>query len=397
MRSILISLLLFYFLNLYSCSNQTNNEKEVENKEILVGALQFNSYVNLLKNKAVGIVSNQTSIVQSTHLVDTLLSLEINIKKVFAPEHGFRGEAEAGETVNNSVDSKTGIPIISIYGNNYKPKSEDLKGIDIMVFDIQDVGVRFFTYISTLHYVMESCAENNIPLIVLDRPNPNGFYIDGPIMEKEHTSFVGMHPVPIVYGMTIGEYAKMINGEGWLNNKIECDLSVIPCENYTHESFYELPIKPSPNLPTMRGVYLYPSTGLFEGTVVNEGRGTHSPFEVFGHPDFEGGNYSYIPKSIPGMSRYPKLKGEECFGMDLRDISIEYLRNKIQIQLEWIILAYKSTKVDAFFIPFFENLTGTKNLRNQIENGVESNEIRKSWENDLQKFKAMREKYLIYE
>lgn len=396
MRRILTPFLLFYFISLYSCSNHPNKEEQDVNQEIIVAAQQFESYLDILNNKKVGVVSNQTSLVEGSHLVDTLISFGITIEKVFAPEHGFRGNAEAGETVSDLIDSKTGIPIISIYGKNKKPSEKNLHGLDIVVFDIQDVGVRFFTYISTLHYVMEACAENNIPLLVLDRPNPNGFYIDGPIMEKEYTSFVGMHPVPIVYGMTIGEYAKMINGEGWLKDNIKCELTVIPCKNYIHSSFYDLPVKPSPNLPTMRSVYLYPSTCLFEGTVLNEGRGTESPFEVFGHPKFEGGNYSYTPESIPGMSTNPKLKGQVCYGMDLRDVSIDYLRNRDEIQLEWILLAYKSTKTEKFFIPFFEKLSGTENLRNQIENNIDVDKIKASWVEGLQSFKSTREKYLIY-
>lgn len=396
MKNIMILLLSFYFFALHSCTGKTSNAEIKQENEIIVAAQRFDSYLHLFEDKNIGVVSNQTSLIQDSHLVDTLLSLGIRIKKVFAPEHGFRGDAEAGETIGDMVDEKTGIPIISIYGKNRKPTKENLSGLDIMVFDIQDVGVRFFTYISTLHYVMESCAENNVPVVVLDRPNPNGFYVDGPIMEEEHTSFVGMHPVPIVYGMTIGEYAKMINGEGWLKNANKCELTIIPCENYKHSSYYNLPIKPSPNLPTMRSVYLYPSTALFEGTVINEGRGTKNPFEVFGHPDFAGGNYSYVPESIPGMSTNPKLKGKKCFGMDLRDISIDFFKDKKEIQLEWLVLAYDSTKTEKFFIPFFENLSGTKNLREQIISKTEIKKIKASWEKGLQEFKSIREKYLIY-
>ncbi len=396
MRSILITLLIFYFLGFNSCTVQADKGDVKEEKEIIVGAERIEDYLNLIKNKKIGVVSNQTSLVKTAHLVDTLLVLGINVEKVYAPEHGFRGDADAGESVDNMIDKKTGLPIISIYGNNYKPTKENLAGIDLMIFDIQDVGVRFFTYISSLHYVMEACAENNIPLIVLDRPNPNGFYIDGPILEKEYKSFVGMHPVPIVYGMTIGEYAKMINGQGWLNDSIQCDLTVIPCENYTHSSFYELPVKPSPNLPTMKSIYLYPSTAFFEGTVVNEGRGTETPFEVFGHPNFEGGDYSYTPISIPGMSKNPKLLGQICYGVDLRSMSIDSLREMAKIQLEWLELAYNYTKVDEFFIPFFEKISGTAELRKQIENGVSTQEIRNSWKEGLVAFKAVRERYLIY-
>lgn len=364
--------------------------------QILPGAYQTNEYLPLLKDKNIGVVANQSSLIGHTHLIDSLLSLNIKITKVFAPEHGFRGDAEAGESVSDMVDEKTGIQIISIYGKTSKPSKENLTDLDILIFDIQDVGVRFFTYISTLHYVMEACAENGVPLLVLDRPNPNGFYIDGPIMQEEYTSFIGMHPVPIVYGMTIGEYAKMINGEGWLKNEIKCDLTVIPCKNYTHDSFYTLPVKPSPNLPTMRSVYLYPSIALFEGTIVSEGRGTESPFEIFGHPDFKGSDFSFIPKSIPGMSTNPKLKGKVCYGIDLRDTSLDFLMGKNQIQLEWLLLAYRSIDTDNFFIPFFENLAGTEQLKRQIKNQMSASEIRSTWKKSLNDFRQIREKYLIY-
>ncbi len=396
------------------------------NSEIIVGAEKFHLYSELLKGKNVGVVANQTSIVHQeseraeiyaerntpiidAHLVDFLLSKNISVKKVFAPEHGFRGEADAGEKIKDGIDSKTGIPIISLYGNNKKPSLEQLKGIDILVFDIQDVGARFYTYISTLAYVMEACAEAGIPVIVLDRPNPNAHYIDGPILEKEYQSFVGMHPVPVIYGMTIGEYATMINGEGWLNNqqnellkkKLSCDLTIIKMENYTHQTPYSLPIKPSPNLPNDQAINLYPSLCFFEGTFISAGRGTDKQFQVFGAPSLPKDKYtfSYTPQSNEG-AKSPKFKGEKCYGKDLRK---EPKMNRIN--LEWLIDAYNSTgnlpagkagKKD-FFNNFFTNLAGTKKLQLQIEQGLSAAEIRATWAKGLSEFGKVRAKYLLYE
>lgn len=378
--------------------------------EIIVGAEKFYLYAGLLKGKNVGIVANQTSFLEkeNQHLVDFLISKKVSVKKVFAPEHGFRGTADAGEHVKDGVDSRTGVPIISLYGSNKKPSMEQLKGIDVMVFDIQDVGARFYTYISTLHYVMEACAELGIPVIVLDRPNPNGHYIDGPILEKEYQSFVGMHPVPVVHGMTIGEYAKMINGEGWLNNleqdwskpKLYCDLTIINMSNYTHQKEYSLPVKPSPNLPNDKSINLYPSLCFFEGTFINAGRGTEMQFQVFGAPSLPASKYpfSYTPQPNEG-SKDPKFKGQLCHGKDLRN---EPRLNKIN--LEWLIDAYhanrnlpdgKAGKKD-FFNSFFVKLAGTKKLQQQIEQGLSTEEIRDSWKDGLEKFEKVREKYLSY-
>lgn len=369
--------------------------------EIKVAADQTELYLNLLKGKSVAIVANQTSVIQKkekrkekrefTHLVDSLLSLNINIKKVFAPEHGFRGKADAGELVKDGFDTKTGLPIISLYGKNKKPSVENLKGIEMIVFDIQDVGARFYTYISSLHYVMEAAAEAGIPLIVLDRPNPNGHYIDGPVLEMEHTSFVGMHPVPVVYGMTIGEYGQMINGEKWLKNGIQCDLTVIPLKNYTHKSNYSLPIKPSPNLPNDKSINLYPSLCFFEGTSVSAGRGTEMQFQIYGSPYLERTTFHFTPQSNEG-AKNPKHRNKKCFGEDLRNV-----KKLNQLNLSWLIKANNQTHTaGSFFNSFFTKLAGTEKLREQIETGVSEKEIRKSWQKGLSDFKKTRINYLIY-
>lgn len=403
---------------LISCAVKTNVKDlplEVPNsyaeKLILrTGAERTNLYLKLLKGKNVAIVGNQTSILVRSekqkaisekqnriHLVDSLLSLEIKVKKVFAPEHGFRGEADAGEVVKNGFDTKTGLPVISLYGENKKPSADQLKNIDVVVFDIQDVGARFYTYISSLHYVMEACAELEIPVILLDRPNPNGHYIDGPVLELEHKSFVGMHKVPVVYGMTIGEYGQMINGEKWLENGIQCDLTVIPVQGYTHKTEYKLLVKPSPNLPNNKSINLYPSLCFFEGTNVSVGRGTEMQFQVVGSPylKFKPFNFKFIPKPNKG-AKYPKHTGEVCYGYDLRK------QKKIdRIELKWLVDFYEGnksySKEKEFFTTFFAKLAGTKKLQQQIEEGILEQEIRKTWQNDIEEFKKIREKYLLYE
>lgn len=367
-------------------------------EDIRPGADRIEMYLPLLQGKRVGIVANQTSMISGTHLVDSLNAAgsEMHrICKVFSPEHGFRGEAEYGELVDDGVDPETGLPVVSLYGRNRKPSAGDLEDIELVLFDIQDVGVRFYTYISTLFYVMQACAENNLELLLLDRPNPNGFYVDGPVLEPEFSSFVGLNEVPVVYGMTIGEYAKMINGEGWLGEGLNCSLKVIPCQNYTHTKRYDLPVPPSPNLPNMNSIFLYPSTGFFEGTVISEGRGTDSPFEVFGHPDIDEGDYSFTPESRPGAS-HPKLEGKLCRGKDLR-----YLRDTLNpepgLNLSWLIFAYRNfPDKENFFIPYFEKLAGTARLRQQIIDGLSEQEIRATWEDDLEAFMKIRRKYLIY-
>jgi len=358
-------------------------------QKLVLASERTDVYLHHLQNKKVGIVGNQTSMIANKHLVDTLLSLGIDVVKVFSPEHGFRGKADAGAIIEDGIDAKTGIPIISLYGKNKKPKADQLQGIDILVFDIQDVGVRFYTYISTLHYVMESAAEFGIPILVLDRPNPNGHYVDGPILDTAFQSFVGMHPIPIAHGMTIGEYAKMIRGENWITTR--CELIMIEMENYTHTTNYDLPIKPSPNLPNTRAINLYPSLGLFEGTSISVGRGTDYPFQHFGAPYLKS-NYSFIPKSGEG-SKYPKHENIECFGTDLR-LQDDYLTT---INLNWIIEAYKQCPEKAeFFNNFFDKLAGTDKLKKQIITGKTAKEIKASWEKDLVEFNEVRRKYLIY-
>jgi uncharacterized protein YbbC (DUF1343 family) len=362
---------------------------DAQAQKIIVGAERTDSYLTYLKDRKVGIVGNQTSMIKSAHLADSLLSLGIDIVKVFSPEHGFRGNSDAGEKVKNVIDSKTGLLIISLYGKNRKPQKKQLEGIDILLFDIQDVGARFYTYISTLHYVMEAVAESGIPLIVLDRPNPNGHYVDGPIREEKFKSFVGMHPIPIVHGMTMGEYAKMITGEKWITKN--CDLTIIEMENYTHNMSYDLPIKPSPNLPNSKSINLYPSLCLFEGTNISVGRGTEYPFQHFGSPYLES-NYSFTPKSGDG-SKQPKHESKVCFGTDLR-FQDSYLT---AINLNWLIATYNECKEkDKFFNTFFDKLAGNDKLREQIIAGKTTKEIKETWESDLINFKKIRGKHLIY-
>jgi uncharacterized protein YbbC (DUF1343 family) len=362
-----------------------------------VGANRTSIYLPLLQYKKIGIVANQTSVIFKnnktyTHLVDSLISLNISVQKVFAPEHGFRGDADAGELIKDGIDIKTGIPIISLYGDNKKPTQEQLSGIDLIVFDIQDVGVRFYTYISTLHYVMEACAENNIPLIVLDRPNPNAHYIDGPVLEMSHQSFVGMHPIPVVYGMTIGEYATMINGEKWLKNQIKCDLKVIPLTNYNYETTYSLPIKPSPNLPNDQSINLYPSLCFFEGTNVSVGRGTDKQFQIYGSPFLANNSFHFTPQPNYG-SKFPPQQGVTCFGENL-----QFYPKLNEINLNWLRDAYSlSLNNSVFFNDFFKKLAGNDDLQQQIEQGISIEEIKKSWEKGLKSFKKIRRKYLLYD
>ena len=361
----------------------------VNAQKLVLGAERTNIYLPLLKNKKIAIVGNQSSMISNTHLVDSLLSLKINVVKVFSPEHGFRGKADAGAKIEDETDEKTGLPIISLYGKNKKPTVEQLKGIELLLFDIQDVGARFYTYISTLHYVMEAAAENNIKVIVLDRPNPNGHYIDGPIREKGFESFVGMHPIPIVHAMTIGEYAQMINGEKWIAR--QCDLTVIEMENYTHDMSYDLPIKPSPNLPNSRSINLYPSLCLFEGTNVSLGRGTEYPFQHFGAPYLKS-NYSFTPKSGEG-SKSPPHENKKCYGTDLR-FQDNYLE---EINLNWLIESYNNCpEKEKFFNSFFDKLAGTDKLRLQIIEAKTVKEIKESWQEGLNEFKKIRNKYLLY-
>ena len=355
------------------------------------GADQIEAYDSLIKTKNIGLVVNQTSMVGKSHLVDTLLSRSINIIKIFSPEHGFRGKADAGEKIEDNTDPETGIKLISLYGKNKKPQKRHLSDIEVMVFDIQDVGVRFYTYISTLHYVMEACAEQNIKLIVLDRPNPNAHYIDGPVLDTAFRSFVGMHPVPIVHGMTIGEYAKMINGEGWLSNNVKCNLFVIKCKNYTHKTQYSLPVRPSPNLKDSIAIALYPSLCLFEGTGISVGRGTNAPFTMFGHPEIKG-TFSFTPHPIEG-AKNPKHETKLCYGKDLSLFEIPMQ----SLNLNWLIESYDQYKnKKTFFNSFFNKLAGNNTLKNDIIAGKSENEIKKTWEKPLKEFKRKRKKYLLY-
>lgn len=366
-------------------------------KNVIVGAERIDQYLSLLKGKSVGLVVNQTSVIGSTHLLDTLLSLGIDVELVFAPEHGFRGTADAGEHVSNGVDPKTKTAIVSLYGDNKKPKPGQLKDLDMLVFDIQDVGVRFYTYISTLQYVMEACAENNKPLVILDRPNPNGHYVDGPVLDTQYRSFVGMQPIPVVHGMTIGEYAKMLNGEKWLDNEEQCTLTVIPCLNYDHKTFYALPVKPSPNLPNMTAIYLYPSLCFFEGTNnVSLGRGTEKPFQIYGSDLFPDNlPYSFTPKSMDG-AKNPPLLDKQCFGYDLSNIPLDTLR-KQKFTLKYLLNAYKlSSDKSKFFNSFFIKLSGKGSLRVQTEKGLSEKSIKLSWKVQLAQFKEIRKKYLLY-
>lgn len=374
---------------------------------IKTAAEQTDAYLPLLKGRRVGIFANQTSVILNTHLVDSMIHRGINIKKIFGPEHGFRGKADAGEQVNNDVDSKTGIPIISLYGNHKKPTADDLKDLDILVFDIQDVGVRFYTFISSLEYFIEAALENNIPLIILDRPNPNGFYIDGPVLDKKFKSFVGMQSVPVVYGLTLGEYALMLCGEKWLSDNANQNyqpgenslIKIIPCKNYRHTSKYILPVNPSPNLKQMQSIYLYPSICFFEGTILSEGRGTDYPFQIFGHPDLPDTLYTFTPKPNEG-AKSSKCFNQKCYGWNLSGTNeqvLQSLNNKIQ--LKYLINAFKLFPgKDSFFLKnnFFHKLAGNDLLMDQIKKGWSEDDIRKSWEPELKKFKAIRRKYLLY-
>ncbi len=393
------------FLNtlISSCSfgspkNLADTIKPVNNSKsaLLLGNAQTDKYIPLLQGKKVAVIGNQTSMIDNTHLIDSLLNLGIDIKLVFAPEHGFRGQADNGEHISNETDKKTGLKIISLYGNNSKPTSEQLKDIDLIIYDIQDVGVRFYTYISTLHYVMEACAENGKKLLVLDRPNPNGHYIDGPVLQKEFSSFVGMHTVPVVYGMTVGEYSQMINGEKWLKNDIQCDLEIIPCQNYTHNTFYSVPIAPSPNLKTDAAIALYASLCFFEGTTISMGRGTDRPFEIYGHPKFDSTSFSFTPTPRIG-SKSPPFMNQFCFGVDCK---LENSFPMYSIDLRPLMNAKKLLNNRDQYINspnFFNKLAGNSTLKQQIENNIPEEEIRNSWKNDLEAFKLIRSKYVIYD
>lgn len=377
------------------------HKRSIRHTALLTGADRTGLYVDYLRNKNIGMVVNQTSVIGKDRVssVDSLVKLGMHITKIFGPEHGFRGNASNGASVDDSVDPQTGIPVISLYGKHFKPTPDDLQGIDLMVFDIQDVGTRFYTYLSTLHYVMEACAENNTELMLLDRPNPNGFYVDGPMLDTAYRSFVGLDELPIVHGLTIAEYARMINGEGWLKNHVQCKLKIVKMAGYDHDLPYVLPINPSPNLNTAQSILLYPSLCLFEGTSLSLGRGTLFPFQVLGHPLLKGEfSFSFTPVSIPGMSENPPQNGKVCYGIDLRNYDVNLFRNSKKLDILWLIKLYKAFPDKAhFFNAYFAKLAGTDRLRKQVEAGKSEAEIRKSWEPGLSKYKQMRKKYLLYQ
>ncbi|MDZ4205385.1 MAG: DUF1343 domain-containing protein [Bacteroidales bacterium] len=376
-----------------------NNRTPHNNKQtapIITGAERTDVYLPLLQNMNIAVVSNHTSLVGKTHLVDTLVALGIRVKKIFSPEHGFRGDAAAGEHVISGVDIKTGLPVVSLYGNKKKPAHSDLHGIELVIYDIQDVGVRFYTYISTMTLMMEACAEQNIPVIIFDRPNPNGFYVDGPVLENGFESFVGMHPVPVVYGMTIGEYALMVNGEGWLKGGLKCELKVIEVLSYQHTTLYHLPVKPSPNLATMEAVYLYPSLCFFEGTFLSVGRGTPKPFQWVGHPNFLPGKLRFTPVNTPGAALNPVLIGQECRGIDYTFLVDSILQHK-RLYLEPLIEAASFFSDNpGFFNSYFNILAGNCALQKQIQSKMSLDEIKKEWNDSLEAFHSIRKKYLLY-
>ncbi len=378
-----------------ACSMKQNTVPVIQPTEktsVLVGAQQLDQLLPLLNKKRVAVVVNHTSLVNQTHLVDTLVSLGANIKRIFGPEHGFRGNAADGEHVDDSVDHKTGLSVISLHGKNRKPLPAQLTDVDVLVFDIQDVGTRFYTYISTMHYVMEACAENKKQLILLDRPNPNGNYVDGPVREPEFKYFLAMHPIPIVHGLTVGELAQMINGEKWLEGGLTCDLKIITLKNWKHADEYSLPVRPSPNLPNDQAVKLYPSLCLFEQTVISVGRGTHMQFQVLGNPELKNMPFRFTPVSLKGFSTTPPHEDKECFGVDLRAVQAER-----KFDLSYLLRFYALyPNKEKFFLPYFDNLAGTRTLRQQIIAGLTEEEIRKSWEPSLSNFKELRKKYLLY-
>ena len=396
-------LLLATLFSLFACTysqssnNQEEREKSVTNRAtIKMGAELTHKYFPLIADKRVAVLTNQTGMVGNEHLVDMLKSKEFNLVGILSPEHGFRGTADAGAHVRSSIDQKTGIPIWSLYdGKGGKPSSETMDKFDVLIFDLQDVGLRFYTYYITMMHMMDACAQHGKEMIVLDRPNPNGFYVDGPILDMKHKSGVGALPIPVVHGMTLGELALMINGEKWLPNKRTCQLTVVACENFTSDMKYELPIAPSPNLPNIHAIYLYPSTCLFEGTVVSLGRGTSFPFEVYGHPNYSGADFSFTPRSVSG-AKNPPLLNKKCYGVDLRNVSDEYIWEN-GFDLSYVIDAYNNLKMgDKFFSSFFEKLVGVDYIRTMIKQGKNNEEIRAMWQYDVKKFKQQRKPYLLY-
>ncbi|MFT3903525.1 MAG: DUF1343 domain-containing protein [Niabella sp.] len=401
----LYTLCLLMGMVILSCGFQSQRMRATGEKTIKAGADRTELYVDYLKGKRVGVLANPTSRIGETHLVDSLLSLGIKIVKAFGPEHGFRGNASAGAKVNDAVDAKTGIPVISLYGSKSKPSAQDLSDVDVMIYDIQDVGCRFYTYINVLGKLMEACAENNKELLILDRPNPNGYLVDGPILDMKLKSGIGAYPIPIAHGMTVGEFAQMINGEGWLPGKIKCKLKIIPVANYTHDTPYTLPVKPSPNLNTQQSILLYPSLCLFEGTIVSQGRGTYFPFSVLGAPLLKGKySFSFIPKSIPGMSETPLHQNKACYGLDLRKYDMTSLIKARKLNIQWMIDMYNAYPDKSKFFDRKQSdqmgdinkLAGVYAFKEQIMSGKSEAEIRKSWEPGLSQYKEMRKQYLLY-
>lgn len=389
MRTTVITSLLF-------CITLCTNAQKTNNSRIAVGAEQTSEYFPILKNKKIAVFSNHTGMIGNKHTIDVLLENKLNVVAIFSPEHGFRGNADAGEHVSSSVDSKTGVPILSLYdGKAGRPSEESMRKFDVLLVDIQDVGLRFYTYYISMVKLMDACAEYNRKMIILDRPNPNGHYVDGPILDMKYKSGVGWLPIPVVHGMTLGELALMVNGEKWLPASKECDVTVIKCKNYTHRSLYQLPVAPSPNLPNMKAIYLYPSTCYFEATPVSLGRGTSLPFQIYGHPNMRGYDYSFTPKSVPGAKNPPQLD-KLCYGKDLSGLSDKEIWEK-GVDLSYVIDAYTNLNMgEHFFRPFFELLIGTDYVRKMIIQGKSADEIKAMWKDDVEKFKVQRKPYLLY-
>ena len=389
MRTTVITSLLF-------CITLCTNAQKTTNSRIAVGAEQTSEYFPILKNKKIAVFSNHTGMIGNKHTIDVLLENKLNVVAIFSPEHGFRGNADAGEHVSSSVDSKTGVPILSLYdGKAGKPSEESMRKFDVLLVDIQDVGLRFYTYYISMVKLMDACAEYNRKMIILDRPNPNGHYVDGPILDMKYKSGVGWLPIPVVHGMTLGELALMVNGEKWLPASKECDVTVIKCKNYTHHSLYQLPVAPSPNLPNMKAIYLYPSTCYFEATPVSLGRGTSLPFQIYGHPNMRGYDYAFTPKSVPGAKNPPQLD-KLCYGKDLSGLSDKEIWEK-GVDLSYVIDAYTNLNMgEHFFRPFFELLIGTDYVRKMIIQGKSADEIKAMWKDDVEKFKVQRKPYLLY-
>lgn len=396
MKKIPISIL-FFILILSGCAQSQQTPNIVSWNKIIAGDARTELYFPKLEGRRVALLANHTSMIGDIHLADSLLNAGIELIKVYSPEHGFRGNEADGAIIENGIDKKSGLPIISLYGNHKKPTSKDLKDVEIVLFDLQDVGTRFYTYLSTLTYMMEACAEKNILLIILDRPNPNGFYVDGPILHDEHKSFIGMHPIPIVHGLTAGEFALLINGEGWLKNGVKCDLEIIKVKNYTHNMIVELPIKPSPNLPNLSSILLYPSLCLFEGTTVSIGRGTSNPFEFVGHPEYSVKEFSFTPIPVKGASMNPPQKNIKCFGENIKSYYSKHPAELGKIKLNWILNFYNDiSEKEDFFNSYFEKLSGTTKLRKQIKSGLTNWQIHQSWKEEIDSYKKIRTKYLLY-